>query len=697
VTGSGTRTSSAGRVARPETLRWAAGTALVAGAVLVVVLVAGGGAPQPVPAGLPDPGPLVGWGLPAVRLVSDLAGVATVGLLLAAALLLPSPQDRLGDVPARGIALAAATAGAWLLAVAVETVLTVADIFAVPLGQAADPTILRSFLGQTSQGRALLVQVALLVVVAGLARSTVTTGGALAALAVAVVAWAPPALTGHSAAGGSHTLAVASLLVHLVAAALWVGGLAALAWSAVGGPDTLRLSVPRFSTLAAWCFAAVAVSGVLNAGVRLGGMQPLVTSAYGALVLAKAAALGVLGCFGWWHRQRTVSRIGSAPAGERAAAGRLFLSVAAAELVVMASTVALAVGLSRTPTPAGDETQPSAAADLIGFPLPGAPTFTRVAFGFVPDGFAIGFVVLAAALYGTGVLALRRRGDRWPVGRTIAWAAGLAVFAWATAGGLGLYSHVLFSAHMVAHMLLSMVTPIGLVLGAPVTLALRTLPGPRTRGESSPRGLLTAALHSRVVRLVTHPLLALALFVGSLYGLYFTGLFPALMAHHLGHVAMEFHFLAVGSLFFWVLVGVDPTPRRIPGIARIGLLFAAMPFHAFFSIALMSSSTVLAHDYYVRLHRPYWTALLDDQHLGGGIGWAMGELPILLVLAAVFVQWSRSDAREAARYDRAADRADRAAGVATDGDPAEDELARYNARLAALAARHDKHQEGTPT
>ncbi len=698
MTGIDTETGAATRTATWVVRRWAAGTALVTLSVLVVVLLAGGGAPQPVPAGLPDPGAATGWGLPVARLLAGLAGVATVGLLLAAALLLPSPADRLADVPRRGVALAAGLAALWLVAVAAEVVLTVSDIVGVPIAQAADPTMLRSFLGQTSQGRALLVQVALLVVVAGLARSTATTRGALAALLVAVAALAPPALTGHSASAGSHDLAVASLLVHLVAAALWVGGLAALAWAAAAGTDSLRFAVPRFSTLAAWCFTAVAASGVVNAGVRLGGLEPLVTSAYGGLVVAKAVALAVLGGFGWWHRSRTVTGLDATGAGG-VRAGRLFLSVAAAELVVMAATIALAVGLSRTPTPAGDGTRPSRAADLLGFPLPGPPTSGRVAFGFVPDGFAITFLVLAAALYATGVLALRRRGDRWPVGRSLAWAAGLAVFAWATIGGLGLYSHVLFSAHMVAHMLLSMVAPIGLVLGAPVTLALRALPGPRTPGETSPRGLLTAALHSRVVRLVTHPLLALALFVGSLYGLYFTGLFPALMAHHLGHVAMEFHFLAVGSLFFWVLVGVDPAPRRLPGIARVGLLFAAMPFHAFFSIALMSSSTVLAHDYYLRLDRPYWTALLDDQHLGGGIGWAMGELPILLVLAAVFVQWSRTDAREAARFDRAADRAtQRAAGRGADVPAldADDELATYNARLAALAARHEKHQDRRP-
>ena len=253
-----------------------AGAALVTVSVLVVVLLAGGGAPQPVPAGLPDPGAVTGWGLPVVRLLADLAGVATVGLLLAAGLLLLlAGGRRLADVPRRGGALAGRVAAVWLLAVVVEVVLTVSDIFGIPPAQATDATMLRSFLGQTSQGRALLVQVALLVVVAGLARAAASPRGAVLALVVALVAMTPPALTGHSASSGSHELAVASLLVHLVAAALWVGGLAALAWVAAvaGSADGLRLAVPRFSTLAAWCFAAVAVSGVVNAGVRLGGVD----------------------------------------------------------------------------------------------------------------------------------------------------------------------------------------------------------------------------------------------------------------------------------------------------------------------------------------------------------------------------------------------------------------------------------------
>jgi cytochrome c oxidase assembly factor CtaG len=435
----------------------------------------------------------------------------------------------------------------------------------------------------------------------------------------------------------------------------------------------------------------VAVSGIVNAGVRLGALGPLVTSSYGVLVLAKSAALLVLGGFGWWHRSRTLHGLEARPT--TAARGRddvrLFLRVAAGELVVMTATVALAVGLSRTPTPVGPTVDTSPAAELLGYPLPPAPTFTRLLLGWTPDGFTLALVAFAGLLYAVGLRSLHRRGVRWPLGRTLCWYAGLLVIVWATAGGLGLYSHVLFSAHMVAHMLLSMVAPIGLVLGAPVTLALRTLPGARVPDELGPRQLLLAVLHSWPVRILTQPLVALALWVGSLYGLYFTPVFPSLMSTHLGHVAMQLHFLAVGSLFFWVLIGVDPNPRRWHPLARMGLLLAAMPFHAFFSVAIMSTSTLLDAPYFRALDRPYSSDLLADQHLGGGIGWALSELPVLLVAAAIFVQWARADHREATRLDRTADRAEarvaRREGATDATTPDTDEFSRYNAYLAALS------------
>jgi cytochrome c oxidase assembly factor CtaG/putative copper export protein len=670
---------------------WALATGLVASAVLVVVLLAGGGAPQRAPAGLPDAGAFTGWALPASRVVADLAGIATLGLLMAAGVLLPSPAAQLRWVPYLGVRVAVRVAAVWAFAVLAEIAFTVSDILGAPVAQVVNPAVVRSFLFDIPQGRALVVQLLVVLAVGLLARSVVTNRGATLAAGLALAALAPPALTGHSAAAGSHELAVASLLVHVLAASLWVGGLTALAWAAARGGG-MRFAVPRFSVLAAWCFVAVAVSGVVNAGVRLGGFGPLLTSSYGVLVLAKTLALVTLGGFGWWHRRRTVGQLAArdTTAAERSDV-RLFLRVAAAELVVMAATVALAVGLSRTPTPVGTEVNTSPAAELLGYPLPPAPSVGRLLLGWTPDGFALTFVVLAAVLYVTGLRCLHRRGVRWPVGRTVAWFAGLLVVGWATVGGLGLYSHVLFSAHMVSHMLLSMVAPIGLVLGAPVTLALRTLPGPRVKDEAGPRQLLLALLHSRPVRVLSHPLVALALWVGSLYALYFTALFPTLMSEHLGHVAMELHFLAVGSLFFWTLIGVDPTPRRWHPLARIGLLLAAMPFHAFFSIALMSGATVLDPSYYRTLSRPYATDLLADQHLGGGIGWALSELPLLLVVGAIFVQWVRADHREAVRLDRVADRVSARPRTSSPGPTGEDAdaLTAYNDYLARLGA-HDR-------
>jgi cytochrome c oxidase assembly factor CtaG len=262
----------------------------------------------------------------------------------------------------------------------------------------------------------------------------------------------------------------------------------------------------------------------------------------------------------------------------------------------------------------------------------------------------------------------------------VSWFVGLAVVAWATFGGLGEYSHVLFSAHMVSHMALSMVAPIFLVLAAPVTLALRTLPGPRIPGERSPRGMLTAALHSPIVRVLTHPLVATAIFVISLYGLYYTSLFGALMASHLGHAIMQLHFLFAGSLFFYVLVGVDPSPRRLPAMARLFLLLVVIPLHAFFSIAIMSDDSVLGGSYWTQLHRPYEQNLLDDQHLAGSVSWALGEIPMLVVIAAIFVQWLRSDTREAQRHERREAR--RPAG--------DTELDAYNRYLARLHEADDK-------
>src|SRR4051794_15465233 len=184
-------------------------------------------------------------------------------------------------------------------------------------------------------------------------------------------------------------------------------------------------------------------------------------------------------------------------------------------------------------------------------------------------------VLLAAALYLYGVRRLHRRGDSWHAGRTVAFVGlGLGSVAVATLSGLAAYDDTVFSVHMVQHMLLTMVAPVFLALGAPITLALRTV-GPRSR-----RTLLTV-LHSRAARVVTFPLVGWLLFVASPFALYFSGWYDATLDNDLLHQLLHVHFLVVGCIFFWPLLGLDPLPGRLPHPLRLLVIFTTLPFHAF--------------------------------------------------------------------------------------------------------------------
>jgi cytochrome c oxidase assembly factor CtaG len=648
-----------------------AAVVLVGLAGLVLLLQLAGGAPQPVPAGLPDPGALTGWGLPVLGYAGRVLGVLVVAGLLVPLL----TSERMGEeIGGRGVAAVRTVrplALAWLLTVLGELVLTFSDQFAQPLTQIRWSE-LTGFARQTDQGRSLLVQALLVLAVALLSRWLLTARETAALLALGITAQLPPVLTGHSAAAGSHDTAIISLLLHVAAASVWVGGVVALVWHLVrrSGPTPGHArATRRFSGVAAWCLGVVVVSGALNALVRLGSPSPLLTTGYGRGVLAKLVVVVALGLVAVRLRRALA---------ERPPTGRVLTALVTTELTLMSLAIALGVGLGRTPPPAG-EPYTSVAENLLGGPVPPAPTLGRLLTSFQLSGVALLVVGLGSAAYLVGILALRRRGQSWPVLRSVSWSVGLLLVGYATAGGLGTYSHVMFSAHMAAHMVLSMIAPIFLVLGAPITLALRALPGADVPGGHGPRQWLAAALRSRPARLVAHPVSAAVVSVASLYVVYFSGLFDALMGSHLGHAVMELHFLVAGCLFFEVLVGDAPVPRRLSHLARLGLLLVVMPFHAFFAISVMSSSTVLGGEYYALLDRGFATDLLGDQYLGGSMTWALGELPMVLVLVVLLAQWVRSDRRAAARLDRDAARGD------------DDQLDAYNAMLAGLA-----HTDRTP-
>ena len=263
------------------------------------------------------------------------------------------------------------------------------------------------------------------------------------------------------------------------------------------------------------------------------------------------------------------------------------------------------------------------------------------------------FLLVMAALYGYGVYQLRLRGDRWPVGRTVAFVAGgLGSIAAVTVTGIEAYDTSLLSVHMVQHMVLSMVGPIFLALGAPVALALRTLRG-------RPRRTLLAVLHSRVVRVLTFPLVAFGLFIANPFVLYFTGLYRQTLEHAWLHEFVHAHFILTGCLFFWPLLGLDPLPNRWPYPGRALLMVLSVPFHTVLGLTIMQSRTLLAGDYYPHLHLS-WANPWDDQVTAGGILWAGGEIVSVTMLGILVLQWIRQSEREARRIDRALDRVEAA-------------------------------------
>ena len=261
------------------------------------------------------------------------------------------------------------------------------------------------------------------------------------------------------------------------------------------------------------------------------------------------------------------------------------------------------------------------------------------------------FVLVAAALYGYGVYRLRLRGDHWPAGRTVAFVfGGLGSIVAVTVSGIEAYDDTLLSVHMIQHMVLAMVGPIFLALGAPVTLALRTMHG-------KPRQTLLSVLHSRAVGVLTFPLVAFGIFIANPFVLYFTGLYRLSLEHAWLHDLTHVHFVVTGCLFFWPLLGLDPLPNRWPYPGRALLMVLSVPFHTVLGLTIMQSKTLLAGDYYPSLHLS-WANPWSDQITAGGILWAGGELISVTMLGILIMQWIKESEREAKRIDRALDRAE---------------------------------------
>jgi cytochrome c oxidase assembly factor CtaG/putative copper export protein len=598
----------------------------VAVVVTLTALVAAGDAPVAPALGLRDPGALTRWGLPVSRLLFDVTAVAVVGCLVTALLL---PRAQFARSAAGALRAASWSAAAWALATVVLLLCTVSDTLGVPIATALATEGVGGYTWQLSQGRALLLVVAVGVVLAAYTRWTQSRAGVAVLLALAVGALLPLLFSGHSAVAADHDLATSSLVVHVLGASVWVGGLAGVLLLLRGSPGTLAEVLPRYSTLALFCFVAVAASGFLNAWVRTSGDLVLwAGSGYGALLVVKMLCLGALGAFGLRHRRRTV---GAVVAGRP----RAFLRLASGEVLVMAATVGVAVALSRTSYPAGATTDiPSHG---LGHPTLGDDvqpfTAMRLLTEWRPE--AISLLVIAVALGGylAGVRALHRHGGIWPRRHLVAAVAAAVITLLATSGGLATYSTAAFSLQVSQFLVLLVVVPCLVTLSAPVTLLLRVRAAKAPGDTTDP---VPPVLRTRLMAWLLDPLNVLIVATVMVFALYATPLYAASLRSAAVHLAVNLTVLSVGCLLWWSVLGVDPVPPPRPRSYRLWVVAGFTALLAGISLRVYLSEVVLGGDWFADLDWA-WVTLPTDQRLGAMI---MGSS--VLVLSALMALLMRS-------------------------------------------------------
>ncbi|GAA4838604.1 cytochrome c oxidase assembly protein [Actinomycetospora corticicola] len=608
-------------------------------AALVTVLVAAlllGRSAYPV-LGLTDPGELVQLGLPLLRLLTAGAAAVVLGALVHGLVVVPGADGPSAEL--RG--LASGAAWAWAALAAGTAVFTVADVSGGFVAPGPDLVVGMVVRAAPVGWLACAVGAA---VVAVWVREARTWSSALGAGVLACVALLGPVMTGHAIDGVGKDLGTPAVALHVIAATVWLGTLGALLVSPV--------SPARSGAVSTVCATVTVLSGVLASAVLVPSWGELATS-YGVLVLLAAAVTVV--ALGVFVRRRVAS-------------GRGLVLV---ELVLLAVVTGLSVAMTRAvpPVQAPFHTTPTEA--MLGFGIPDPPTLGRLLGAWRLD---VWFAVLAVVLVVVYARWLRRV-DGWPVGRAASWFAGCALLVVTTSSGVGRYADALFSVHVAEHMLVSVVVPVLLVLGGPVSLARRALPdeGDTERSGAGPSGTdardrLEAVLDAPLLRFLTHPAVAAVLMVGSPFAFYLTPLFSLLQPLGWLMPAISLWFLTAGYLFFWVVVGVDPTPgQKLPHVARLAVLIASMPFHALFGVILLAADTPVAQtpstlaadggggqvfvtDFYSRLRLPWAPDLLTDQHLAALLSWGMGDLPLVGVLVILLVQWHRAGVAE----DRAA-------------------------------------------
>ncbi len=662
--------------ARPRYLLPAlVGAVLVAIIAVVLAGIVGG---VFTPNRIADPGPLVRWSLPMLGVLEQLALAVTMGALVAVVCILPRGKD-----VRKALVIASAAASAWTLIALANLVVTFANVLGSRGKEQDFGAQLWSFVQGIPLGRVLAVIIIVAALISVLALMVETATGAAWVLALTAVPISLLAMTGHTAGAASHNVAMSAMFLHLLGAAVWIGTLAALALLRVRGGlagRELAPGVARFSELAFWAYIMVGVSGVISGFVRIGDISGLKTT-YALVLGAKVLLTIVLGILGWLHRRNIVQRLSADAADKPKLGQRLFWRLTAVELLLMGAVSGVAVSLGSSKPPVPDEAPEASAATasqiIMGELLPPPETTARWFTEWRWEVVTAFLAVTAIVVYTGWYLKLRKRGDTWPVLRLVSWWLGLITFIWVTSGGPAAYGHILFSSHMIQHMVLVMVIPIFLVMSAPITLAMRGLPK-RQDTSRGPREWLLTLVQSRLGHFFAHPVVAAVNFAGSMTLFYYTSLFEFALRTHIGHIGMIVHFTLAGYMFVNALVGIDPGPERAGYPQRLLLLLATMAFHAFFGVTIMMSEALLVPEWFGLMGRDWGPSAIADQQLGGGIAWGIGEIPTIILAITVALRWSKADERVARQRDRR---------VARTGDV---EMDSYNEMLAKLSEQDSK-------
>lgn len=234
----------------------------------------------------------------------------------------------------------------------------------------------------------------------------------------------------------------------------------------------------------------------------------------------------------------------------------------------------------------------------------------------------------------------------FPRRRVVYFVSGFAVLGFALISPPASYDTVLFSVHMWQHLLLTMVAAPLILLGAPITLALRVA-SPQTR-----RKVLLPILHSRVVKVISFPVVAWLLFAATMWLSHYSPLYDDALENAWIHRFEHILYLSAAMMFWWQAIGLDPTPWRMNHPLRVLYVFLQMPQNSFLALSIYSSSHVI-YKHYETLGRTWGPSPLADQEQAGLIMWVAGDLLFLGALCFVIANWVKAEDMESKRQDRA--------------------------------------------